>query len=116
MAVKKALSPEEARENGRKGGLASGESRRRSKTFRDVFKALMRDSIGSHNMEGFPEYLAGKYDITMQEAIAITIAYKAVLGNLDAAEFIRDTMGEKPTDKVDMSADSDINVKIQVIR
>ena len=103
-------SREKARINGRKGGIASGEAKRRKKTFKEVFEALMNEEIGKDITS---ESLAEKAGLTLQEAIAIAVAEKAANGDVSAASFVRDTMGEKPTDKVEM--DSELNITIKGI-
>ncbi len=52
-------------------------------------KTLLRDTL---------EKLLGSTSdgITLQEAIAISIVEKAMGGDIRAAEFIRDTVGQKP--------------------
>ena len=43
-------SPEEVRENGRKGGIKSGEVRREQKTYRDMAKAMLSATITDKNI------------------------------------------------------------------
>lgn len=94
-----------------KGGKASVEARRRKKTFREVFDALLAENIGESVPT--PEAIANNKKVTVQEAIAITVAIKAVNGDLSAAGFVRDTLGEKPTDSVDLKSDNTITVNIK---
>lgn len=97
---------EEARERGRKGGIASGEARRRKKTMRETLEAVLEMQVGSgksadidaiRNFAG----LKGK-NITVQEAMIIAQAQKALKGDLAALQFIRDTVGQKPTDNMNV--------------
>lgn len=46
--------------------------------------------------------LKGK-NISVQEAILIAQVQKAMKGDTRAAEYVRDTIGQKPTDSVDMN-------------
>ena len=100
---------EEARERGRKGGIASGEARRRKKTMRETLEAVLEMQVGSgksadidaiRNFAG----LKGK-NITVQEAMIIAQAQKALKGDLAALQFIRDTVGQKPTDNMNLVAE-----------
>ena len=75
-------SKEEAREKGRKGGIASGEARA-------VYKSLNEDL----RERCTPERLA-----KMNERIMAL----AERGNIKAYEVIRDGLGEKPSDKVEV--------------
>jgi hypothetical protein len=42
-------------------------------------------------------------NVTVQEAILLSQAHKAVSGDTQAATFIRDTSGNKPNDKMEIS-------------
>lgn len=82
----------EARERGKSGGLASGEARRARKTLRADLEALLsmpvKDGDGNDTGE------------TVQHAIAVALITKALRGDTRAFEIIRDTIGEKPAEKV----------------
>ena len=84
------LSQEEAK----KGGIRSGEVRRARKTLREELLALL--SVGD-----------------TQERISLAQLEKALKGDTKAYEVIRDTIGEKPTDKLEQSGESTITVKVQ---
>ena len=86
MAGKDNLRPvsstEEARERGRKGGLASGEARRKRKTLKEELLLMLSDG-------------------DIQEKISIALINEAINGNnagsvTKAFEVIRDTIGERP--------------------
>ena len=79
---------EEQREIARKGGIASGEARRRKKTLKEELIALLETNNNN-------------------EKISIAILNKALNGDIQAFTTIRDTIGEKPVDKVE----ADVGVK-----
>lgn len=81
---------EEARENGRKGGLKSGEVRRARKTLREELEVLLTQDITAKD---------GRRMQT-QTAISASMIKQALAGSTKAFEIIRDTVGEKPIDKV----------------
>lgn len=81
---------EEARENGRKGGIRSGEVRRARKTLREELTDLLTENITDKN---------GR-QMQTQKAISASMIKQALSGNTKAFELIRDTIGEKPVDKV----------------
>lgn len=89
----------EAREAGRKGGIASGEARRRKKAFREWLEEQL-DSDGG-NLNGQPA--------TKKQLIAARLVQKLLDGNVEdkdflrAFEVVRDTIGEKPIDKLSVS-------------
>lgn len=102
MANEENLKPvrtvEEARELGRKGGIASGEARRKKKTMREAAKMVMDMPI-----KGYPELTArlkamgiSEEDLTFQMAVISSMMAKAMQGNTKAAAFLRDTAGENP--------------------
>lgn len=79
---------EEVREIARKGGIASGKARKEKKLLKELLEeALNRDTE------------------TGNEYVNITRALikEANRGNVKAYEVIRDTLGQKPVDKVEHS-------------
>ena len=80
----------EAVKNGSKGGKKSGETRRRRKTLREDLLALLK------TVRETPE---GE-EKTLQDGILAALIMKALSGDVKAFEVIRDTIGEKPVDKV----------------
>ena len=79
----------EARENGKKGGIASAESRKRKKLLRECIDELLAK-----------EYTSEGKTLTGSEALAVTLMKKAMKGDVKAFEVLRDTAGEKPVEKV----------------
>ena len=98
MAGKENLRPvsskDEARERGRKGGLASVESRRKRKTLKEELLLILSEG-------------------ETQQSVTLALIEKAMSGDTKAFEVIRDTIGEKPIDKV-MIADVDPSVIAEV--
>lgn len=96
--LKKNLSPREARENGSKGGKKSVEARRNKKMLKDCLELLLERKTDVDGRK-----------LTGAEAIALTAFQKALGGDMKAMEFVRDTAGQKPIEKV-MVADIDQSV------
>ena len=100
-------SEDEARRKGRAGGIASGKARREKKMMRETLEMLLTMPMKNgkfadvENIRSFAA-LKGK-NISVQEAILIAQVQKAMKGDTRAAEYVRDTMGQKPTDSVDMN-------------
>jgi hypothetical protein len=108
--LKRFTSSNEARENGRKGGIKSGISRRKTASIREAMKMIMSERTRV-DIEG-----VNVDDATFAYAIALVQALKAVEGDTGAAVYCRDTMGEKPSDKVDLGAREDsVEVNIKVV-
>lgn len=76
-------SKDEVRELGKKGGIASGKARRERKTLKEELLLLL--SKGN-----------------TQEKISLALIQQALDGNTKAFEVIRDTVGEKPMDSVEL--------------
>lgn len=103
---------EEAKKNGRKGGIASGEARRNKKMLRDCIDYLLeREDRAVLNEDGIP--------MSGAEQLAYNLFVKA-LGEPDTAkaakafEVLRDTAGQKPVEKVVVSEiDTDVINEIE---
>ncbi len=83
----------------RKGGIASGEARRRKKTMRETAKMLLDMEIPNTAKELRKKLkLMGvsEDDFTYQSALMVGILNQAMKGNTKAASFLRDTVGENP--------------------
>lgn len=74
----------EARERGKNGGKASGEARREKKLLKDSLLLLLETGRG-------------------QELMCTALLEKAKTGDTKAFEVIRDTIGQKPIDKTELS-------------
>lgn len=101
------MTPEERSEHGRRGGFKSGETKRRKKAMKEVLHVLLDMPIKSGkatDVEAIKNFAAlrGK-NITVNEAILIAQLQKALQGNVQSAEFIRDTSGQKPIEDINMS-------------
>lgn len=102
MANEQNLRPSEyklSQEEAKKGGIASGEARRRKRDIRLALEALLEKEYRGKD---------GK-TLTGAEAIAIKQMEKALKGDTRAFEVIRDSAGQKPVDKV-MIAEVDQDV------
>jgi hypothetical protein len=88
------LTEEEHREIARKGGKASGEARRRKKTFKQELTWLLEEG-------------------DTQKNITLALIKEALEGNTKAFEVIRDTVGEKPVDKLEAEIGNEINIVIK---
>lgn len=97
----------ERKENGRKGGIASGESKRKKKAMRETLEILLEMPLNKKKfyevdeIESFAK-IKGK-NIDVQTAILIKQVQRALSGDICSAEFVRDTSGQKPRDGVDIA-------------
>lgn len=77
----RAPSTSEARERGKKGGKASAEARKTRKALRDELLELLSDG-------------------DVQKKMSLALIKKASAGDVKAFVAIRDTIGEKPIEKI----------------
>lgn len=101
------LTPIEARKNGAKGGVASGKARREKKAMKDTLASLLsmplKDGKAS-DLDTIKNIAAIKgKNITVQEAIMLAQIQKAMKGDTRAAEFVRDSSGNKLKDGIELS-------------
>lgn len=97
-------SPSEVRENGRKGGIKSGEVRREKADLRRVIQTWLAEQATT-DKNGNP--------MTGAELMAMVAVKEMSKGSARHWELLRDTAGFKPVDKV-MIADVDQSVIDQV--
>lgn len=83
----------EQREITKKGGKASGLSRRKKKSLKEELKLMLETKQSN-----------GK---TVQENWAVALGQKILKGDVQASIFVRDTIGEKPVDKVEANVTSE---------
>ena len=110
------MTPEQRRENGRKGGIASGEAKRAKKAMKERLEILLEMPLKSGkgaDIEAIKNFAAliGK-NITVQDAMMIAQIQKALKGDTTAATFVRDTAGQNPAQKIEAELDMDLNISI----
>ena len=88
----------------RLGGFASGEAKRKRKTIREELEFLLAQQLKNKK---------GKY-ISTREAISTAMIGQAIKGNVKAFIAIRDTIGENPTDKHEVTGAFNIMPSVEV--
>lgn len=100
-------SHEEAVQNGAKGGIASGEARRRKRDIRLAMEALLEKQYKGKD---------GK-QLSGAEAIALKQMEKALKGDAKAFELVRDTAGQKPIEKVEqVNIDVEYDASVEYVK
>ena len=97
----KRCSPQEAREYGKKGGKKRAETIKKRKCLKEELLALL--SIEQQN---------GK---TIQENWAIALAKNLLRGDVRTSVFVRDTIGEKPTELVELDGKGLTGIKVKFV-
>lgn len=93
-------SEEEVRELGRKGGIASGETRRRKKAFKEALLYALETELEDGQ--------------TIQDVGIDALMKKYMNGDLEVFKAIRDTIGEKPVDKIEADVNNDVTINIEL--
>lgn len=88
-------SQRERKEIARKGANATNELKRKRKTLREELLVLLETK-------------------NYQEKISLAMLKEAMGGNTKAFEVIRDTIGEKPKDKVEIDQEKPFEVNINI--
>ena len=100
------MTPEQRSEYGRKGAEKANETRRKRKEMRETLDILLNMPLkkgkvySAEEIKSFAD-LKGK-NITIDQAMMITLVQKALKGDLNAITMVRDTVGEKPTEKMEI--------------
>lgn len=100
------MTPEQRAECGRKGAAKTKEIIRKKKEMRETLNILLSMPMkkngkvySAEDLKSFAD-LKGK-NITIDEAMMVCLVQKALKGDLSAITMIRDTIGEKPAEKVE---------------
>lgn len=101
------LTEEEQRKISSKGGKASGEARRKKKLMKDQIKLLLslpfpdvQDRNGKKLKTTFKQLGLNDENIDNQMAMVIAMWQKALKGDVNAFNTLRDTVGEKPKENI----------------
>jgi hypothetical protein len=107
---------EEAREISKKGGVASGEARRRKKTMREALEMLLFHTELNEKTKQMlkDEGIKNTDDFNHQMVITRSLIAKAESGDVQAYNAICAMIGEKPADKIDLGGD--IFSRVRVVR
>ena len=94
-------TPEERRENASKAGKASGEARRKKRAMKSAARLLL--SMGATSPAAIRRLRSmglAEEDMTNQMAVLAAVMEKAQKGDVKAATFLRDTVGESPAAEI----------------
>lgn len=88
------------KEEASKGGRESGRRRRLQSAIK---KALESQASSAEFKEIFEQFGVEEGDKSYAMAIACSLVIKAAKGDLSAAGFVRDSIGEKPKEEIDLN-------------
>ena len=99
------MTPEQRAEYGRKGAEKANETKRKRKEMRETLDILLNMPLkkgkvySAEEIKSFAD-LNGK-NITIDQALMVKLIQRALKGDLSAISMVRDTVGEKPVEKVE---------------
>ena len=107
------MAPEEKTRIAKMGAEASNKQQAKRRTIRDICETLLKmdlpnmDAITDEKAREIAHQMAEKTEkpVTVYDAIACAQAAAAMQGNVKAAEYIRDSVGDKPGENVQLNAD-----------
>ena len=92
-------SSEDARELGRKGGIASGKARRKKADLKKAFNTILKADVANENISKQLEALG--FEATNEMALAMVMMQKAMKGNVKAFEQIARLVAIDTKDSLD---------------
>ena len=101
------MTPEQRSEYGKIGAQKSMETKRKRKEMRETLDILLKmpmkkgKTYSAEDIKCFAD-LKGK-NITIDQAMMVCLVQKALKGDLSAIAMVRDTVGEKPAEKVEVT-------------
>lgn len=105
---KRDRTAKQRRESARKAGKASAAKRKERKAMQEIARIVLDMPLEAGDLadiEGisFDEYPDA--NLTLGQAAVLAVAKKAKRGDVQALQFLRDTAGEKPVERVEVSGD-----------
>lgn len=103
-----AINKENAKELGKLGGKKSGEVRRQKRNMRETLELLLSmriDSGKADKLEAFKAFhdITKTSNISVADRMMVNLVKKAISGDLDAIRMVREQIGEKPKDEVEIT-------------
>ncbi len=96
--------PERAREIHKMGGIASGVAKRRKKLIKETIATILELPVKDKRVkDGLKRIGLTTEDMTQQSLMVLGVMKRAQNGDPYAATFIRDTLGQKEADKLEIS-------------
>ena len=107
---------EEQRMIAQKGGKASGKARKDKREQKQIIMDVLAMPLEEGSVEQITSLAAAEgANLSINQAIIIQQVKRALKGDTRAAEYLRDTSGQKPSDKVQIDAGVSIDDTIKHI-
>lgn len=95
---------EKAKQNGIKGGIASGKVRREKRLIKDSIEMVLGLEVKNEKMrEQLKKLGIQDEDMTNQLALVVAMVNKGLKGDTQAFNSLRDTIGQKPIERTEVT-------------
>lgn len=109
----KKFTREECSRNGKKGAMVAQENRKRRASLKEALSTLLSIDVKKADVKRELTRLGIEKDYQTNEvAIALAMIKNAVEGDVKSAQFVRDTIGEKPGEKIEATVSNDTTVVV----
>lgn len=109
------LTEEERREMASRAGKASVKARREKKTLRECVRLFGELPVEGKNARAMADLGIPVEEHNRLMQISVSLYQKAMKGDVAAFNAIRDIIGEKPTDKTEITGALDQRIEISLI-
>lgn len=100
------LTPEQRRRNASKAGKASAKKRQQNKTFKEIISNFLDGQVSDERLkQQMIDFGFADKEVSNKSCAVFALWKEAIKGNTKAFELLRDTIGEKPQDKVNISGE-----------
>lgn len=100
------LTPKQRRENASKAGKASAKKRQQNKTFKEIINKFLDGQVTDDKLkQQMVEFGFADKEVSNKSCAVFALWKEAIKGNTKAFELLRDTIGEKPQDKLNISGE-----------
>lgn len=100
------LTPSQRRKNASKAGKASAKKRQQNKTFKEIISKFLDGQVSDERLkQQMIEFGFADKEVSNKSCAVFALWREAIQGNTKAFELLRDTIGEKPQDQVNITGE-----------
>lgn len=100
------LTEKEQRKIASKGGKASAKKRQQNKTFKEIINKFLDEQVSDERLkQQMIEFGFADKEVSNKSCVVFALWKEAIKGNTKAFELLRDTVGEKPQDEINISGE-----------
>jgi len=103
----------EAREIGKKGGIASGKARKEKKAWKDLANIMLQTEASEANKEVLAKFGIEPTDANLSAVLVLKRLQQALAGDVSAWQDIRDLTGNKQAEVLNIQSGSSIMEDIE---